>query len=83
MLHHELQLLQTAVAALGYLVELAVRRLPRAILGVFLVRTPVRLELLAQTAHVATKDIDDRLKLLVKIVGRLGNTCLFAHRRSV
>ena len=82
-LHHELQLLETAVAALGYLVELTARGVPRAILGVFLVRTPIRFELLAQIAHIAPKDIDNRIKLLVEVVGRLRNTYRFAHRRPV
>src|SRR5438445_1694029 len=68
-LHHQLQLLQTAVVALRFAVELAVGRVASPIFGVFLICARVPLDLLAQVAHLEPQGVDDGVKLRVEIVG--------------
>ena len=62
-------MLQPPVVALRLAVELAVRRLPPAVFGVFLICARVLLDLLAQVAHLEPQGVDDGVKLRVEIVG--------------
>ena len=85
MLHDELQLLQPAVVALRFTVELAVGGVPSAVFGVFLICARVLLDLLAQVAHLEPQGVDDGVKLPIEIGGftsNAGGLCRGSKYRS-
>jgi len=55
----------------------------RAGLGAFLIDATVLLDLLPDIPHVMPQRIDDRIELLVEILGCFDDARRIAHRRSV
>ena len=83
MLDHDLQLLQSAVPALGLIVDVATGRAPRALLRLSLIGVAEPIDLLPQAANVTAKRVDDRIELRIEVVCIARNPRRLAHRGSV